>query len=775
MGEIEEPVSLKKLAAQVPGVLYQFRMRPDGSFCFPYASSGLRDVLAAEPEDVIEDASSVFELLSWEERQRVVDSIQESAMLMIPWRCVFMITHPLKGERWLQGDAKPERMSDGSVLWHGYIADITEREQERRALRESEARYRILAQYAPEAILIFDVEEDRFVDANQQAELLFGFSRAELIGRNVIGVSPVFQSDGTRSDVLLPQVLSRALNGETSVTEWVHLNNDGDEILCEVRIVAIPFGGKQLLRGSITDIRARKFAERRLQQFEAAIESSLSAIVVTDAEGRIAWVNDAFLKVLGYSAESEVIGRPFAHGFTDRAQAADVARAVFRDGAWTGELKGLRSDGSERTFAVQASVYDDPHGAPLGLVASFVDTTEEHRLQAQLLQAQRLESVGRLAGGVAHDFNNLLTVMKGYLELARLDQSEPQMLGHYLNEIHHAIDSASSLTRQLLVFSRRQVISPQALDLNSVVRRTMGMLHRILGEHILVHHLAGEGLGTVRFDPGQMEQVLVNLAVNARDAMPAGGDLTISTSNVQLSKKQAASMRGMKAGRHVLLRVSDTGTGMSESDREHVFEPFFTTKGPGEGTGLGLAMIHGAVTQNGGYIELDSELGVGTCFSIYLPEAAGEVSQADTITTVEDVGGGSERVLLVEDDDRLRSLTERLLIQLGYEVVSFEGGREALEWLESGMSDSGDDGGGTCCKTIDLLLTDVVMPRMDGWALASAVRELCPRMRVMFVSGYVGNVRKQVAAGWGGAPVLAKPFTRQSLARAVRLALDSQI
>lgn len=750
---------LEKLARQVPGVLYQYQLFPDGRSCFPFATHGLEDVYEVRPDEVLLDATPVFGRLHPDDLARVAESITVSATTLEPWRCTYRVCLPVRGERWLQGDARPERLPDGSTLWHGHISDITESARARQALRESEAHYRLLVDAAPEAIVVYDALSERFVDANQHAEQLFDMTRAALLASRVLDVSAAVQPDGRRSEDAAREYIGEALRGGSPVFEWLHRTAGGEQILCEVRLGSLPLAGRTMVRGSITDIRARRRLDDTLRQLEAAIASSLSAIAIADLAGTITYVNQATLSLWGFDTAEDVLGRSVSEFWSDLDAAAEVASALRARGSWNGELTAERANGGTRHLYLQASLFRDADGAPRGMLASFIDITEERHLRAQLEQAQRLETVGRLAGGVAHDFNNLLTVMKGFLELSlsELEPSAPVCAN--LHEIDHAVESAASLTRQLLAFSRKQAIAPRVLDLDEVVRRTLGMLQRLLGEHISVHYTTRSVVNLVRFDPGQAEQILVNLAANARDAMPDGGSVTIEISQLELDAASAGRHPGIAPGAYVLLRVADTGQGMSPETRDHAFEPFYTTKLPGHGTGLGLAMIHGAVSQNGGHIEIDSEVGRGTAFRIYLPRVDGESVTMREVPPVQ-VPRGTERILLVEDDRPLRRLTERLLRQFGYEVVAADGGEAALAWLAREEA------------PVDLLLTDVIMPRMNGKVLADRVCALRPEVRVLFMSGYTANVIEEPTVMRPGVEFLPKPFTMASLALRVREVLD---
>jgi two-component system cell cycle sensor histidine kinase/response regulator CckA len=384
---------------------------------------------------------------------------------------------------------------------------------------------------------------------------------------------------------------------------------------------------------------------------------------------------------------------------------------------------------------------------------------ERARLEESLAQAQKLESIGRLAGGVAHDFNNLLTVIGGNVSLALSDLGPDHPVRDYLVEGIRAVESAANLTRQLLTFSRKQVIDPRVINVNGVVSELEKMLRRLIGEDIDLQAMLDEGLGRTRVDVGQFEQILVNLAINARDAMPQGGKLTIETANVTIDEGYCRTHADAKPGRYVMLAVSDNGTGMDASVKEHVFEPFFTTKERGKGTGLGLAMVYGAVAQHGGHVEVYSEPGRGTTFKVYLPRVDDAV-QSPVPAGKEIARRGSETIWLVEDADPLRTLATRLLGRQGYRVQAFRDGGEALAALA------------TFADPIHLLLTDVVMPGMNGQTLAEQMWVVRPELKVLFTSGYTENVVVHHGVLKKGIHFLPKPYTPDVLADRVRRVLD---
>ncbi|MBL0173043.1 MAG: PAS domain S-box protein [Gemmatimonadaceae bacterium] len=749
---------LANLARQVPGVIYQFRLYPDGRSCFPFASDAIWDIYEVTPQEVHDDAAAVFGRLHPDDLDAVSASIARSSETLEPWSAEYRVVLPRQGVRWRSGLARPERLADGSTLWHGFITDITAQRNAQAALAESEQRYRVQIESAPEAIVVYDMDSGRFADANDNATKLFECDRTTLLQLSVSDVSPVRQPDGRLSVELAMPLIGRALAGESPVFEWTHRTVAGRDFPTEVRLVRLPSASHRLVRGSITDISERKRAEEDLRIKDKAIATSLNAIVIADAEGRVRYANPAFLQMWGYASESEIVGL-HATEFAEPQASAAALESVAATGSWQGELVARRQDGTSFDIVLSVSVVHDTDGRVMNFMGSIADVTESKRLQAQLHQSQKMQSVGRLAGGVAHDFNNLLTVMKGYLDLARTEVPTPSALAEDLAEVDRAVDSAASLTQQLLAFSRKQVISPRVLSLNESVTRMHGMLSRLLGEDIELFLSTSTDLGLVRFDPNQIEQLLINLAVNARDAMPNGGRLSLETANVLLDARSTRIHPDSPPGEYVMLTVSDTGTGMSAEVQSHLFEPFYTTKEPGRGTGLGLAMVYGAITQNGGHIEVDSQLGRGTRFRICLPRVQ-DSAAPDISPTTTRIPRGSETVVVVEDEDSIRALAVRVLVAQGYRVEAFRSGILALRAVAE--------------RTVspDLVLTDVIMPDMHGRDLANRLRELRPRLRILFASGYPEDVIAHHGVLDDDVDFLPKPYSMATLAQRVRDALD---
>ena len=431
------------------------------------------------------------------------------------------------------------------------------------------------------------------------------------------------------------------------------------------------------------------------------------------------------------------------------------AREYQESGVW----RHRKKDGTTTEVEIRSNPIDFG-GRPAQLVLSQ-DVTERRQLEQQLRQSQKMEAIGQLAGGVAHDFNNLLTAILGYSDLLATEVGEKSPLLESIDEIRKAGERAASLTRQLLAFSRRQVLEPKVLDLNALIVNLEKMLRRLIGEDVQLITVLDRAVGHVRADAGQIEQVILNLAVNARDAMPKGGTLTIETQDVELDEAYARNHVTVRPGSYVMLAVTDTGEGMSTETKSHLFEPFFTTKGQGKGTGLGLATVYGIVKQSGGYVWVYSELGRGTAFKVYLPRVEGTVEAIAARGPTSASLRGTENVLLVEDDQSVRTLTRILLETNGYTVLDAGGIEEALKIVR-------DHSG-----PIQLLLTDVVMPEMGGSDLAARVLALRPETRVIYMSGYTDDVVVRHGLVAEGLSFLQKPFTPEALARKVREVLDA--
>ena len=502
----------------------------------------------------------------------------------------------------------------------------------------------------------------------------------------------------------------------------------------------------------------RRAAEAERDRLAAVVEQAGESVVICDQEGRIVYINAAFTRITGYGAD-EVVGRQpsFLSAASQSAETtAAIGRAILEGRAWTGPSRDRRKDGTEHDMDLVISPRREESGNVVGSIVIGRDVSHERSLEAQLMQSQKLEAIGRLAGGVAHDFNNLLTAISGYAELLRseLESDDPKTAD--VVEIQRAATRATQLTAQLLAFSRRQILRPRPLDPQAVVSGITPMLRRLIGEDIEVVTRAKPGLGAVMADPSQLDQVLVNLALNARDAMPTGGRLEIDVDEIDLDEAFVEAHVGAHIGRHVVFRVRDTGVGMTPEVRAHAFEPFYTTKGPGKGTGLGLSTVLGIMEQSNGYLDIDSEPGQGTTFRLYLPGAALAAVDAPSRSGRDAGSPGIGTILVVEDEEPVRALVCRLLEKAGYVVLPAATGEQAFD------VEARHDG------PIDLLFTDVILPGMSGRELAGVLAIRRPGMPVLYASGY----NEEIAIARGvlepGISYLPKPYSGEEVLRRIR-------
>ncbi|UCF20552.1 MAG: response regulator [Gemmatimonadota bacterium] len=496
-----------------------------------------------------------------------------------------------------------------------------------------------------------------------------------------------------------------------------------------------------------------------------AVEQSAEAILITDTNGVIQYVNPSFSRITGYSQEEAVGETPrlVRSGRHDDPFYGQLWQTLLRGDVWSGNFINRRKDGTLYRQEATISPVRDSSGKIVNFVLAGRDVTREIELEEQLRQSQKMEAVGQLAGGIAHDFNNLLTAIMGNAELllANLNEDDPRRGD--LDEIRHAGARAARLTRQLLAFSRRQVMEPVILGLNEVVDNVSNLIQRLIGEPIELVTKLDEGLVQVLADPGQIEQVVLNLAVNARDAMPEGGRLLIETANVDLDEEYLGTHARVTPGSYVMLAISDTGVGMDEETRSRIFEPFFTTKASGKGTGLGLSTVYGIIKQSNGYIWVYSEPGRGTTFKIYLPQFGGkEPVERPGLRDMEgEVAVGGETALLVEDDDGVRAVVRRTLQSSGYTVLEARNAAQAERMARE------HDG------PIDFLVTDLVMPDMSGRELASRIAAYRPLLRVLYMSGYSDNAVLGEGMLTPEMEFLAKPFSQDKLLQKVRRILET--
>ena len=630
------------------------------------------------------------------------------------------------------------------------------------ALARSNAAHRLLFDASPQPLLVFDVSTLEILAANEAALRLFGYERDEFLRTRM--------SDLARDDHEAVKTRTARLGDAEAFRTRRYFRKDGTPVVVEFTSRVLTFEGRAARITVIKDITERFESEQTRALLAAIVQSSNDSMVSVRLDGTISSWNAAAERLFGYEAD-EALGRPYdliVPVARREEELARTRRVIEGEVAAEYETSRVRKDGREVPVSVSIAPLLDSAGHVVGLSRTARDLTAqrkaEHMLQRteeQLRQAQKMEAVGRLAGGIAHDFNNMLSVILSYCAMVTDELPADSPIAGDLEEIRRAGVRAADLTRQLLVFSRQQVVEPKALDLNVVLSGMRKMLERLVGEDVAVTVRGTPDLASIRADPSNVEQVIMNLVVNARDAMPAGGALTIETANVDLDADHAVEHVGTTPGPHVMLAVTDTGVGMDRATQARIFEPFFTTKGPGKGTGLGLSTVFGIVQQCGGSVWVESEPGKGTTFKVYFPKV--DVKSDPPATEAHPVAHpGQETVLLVEDEAQVRAVAMGILKRSGYRVLVAETPAGALGLCRE------HDG------SIDLLLTDVVMPQMSGAELAREAGELRPSMRVLFMSGYTDDhaVRQRVLES--GLALLQKPFTPESLTRRVRDVLSGR-
>ncbi|HLY61388.1 MAG TPA: PAS domain S-box protein [Terriglobia bacterium] len=658
---------------------------------------------------------------------------------------------------------KVVQLADGAASF-GFFWDLTERQQAERALTERERQLVEAQRLAGVGSWEWDVKtaavtwsrelyklagfdpDQSWPDFQKEYHAIYPpetWARLDAAGRETMKTGAPFEVEGY-------------INVADGTKKWIISRGavDYDADRQPVR-----------LRGTVQDITERKRAEEALrdseERYRLLFERNFAGVTRTTLDGRVLECNQSFARIYGYDSIEEVLPLNVRDFYYEDSGRDEFLNRLMKEKVVVGyEYRARRKDGKSAWVLISSSLIEEEKQGTT-ILSTVLDITRWRELGEQLRQAQKMDAVGRLAGGVAHDFNNMLQIINGYSELL-LDELPAQDPSRDLvKEIKNSVDRSASLTRQLLAFSRQQVMTPEIVDLNKVIINSNKMVRRLIGEHIELISVEGVDLSRVRVDSGRIDQVILNLAVNARDAMPDGGRLTVETANVQVDEDFARGHIPMTPGPYVMLKVSDTGCGMDADTKIRIFEPFFTTKEKGKGTGLGLATVYGIIKQSGGYVWVESELGQGTAFTIYFPPSENAI-QIKEATIEAEILGGSETVLIVEDEKDIRWLMRKAVEAKGYTVLEAHDGTEALHVAEQHPG------------AIHLLLTDMVMPGISGRALADQLADRRPELKVLYMSGYTGDSLNRQDALELGAAFLQKPFAPDSLARKVREVLDAQ-
>lgn len=766
---------------------YIFRVRDDGELYQEWCSGGIQKLTGFDPEE-IDDRGGWTTLvhpddlpIMRERSVRLLDGYDHT--------CEFRIIRKEGGVRWLRDHGRPlqDDAQDRMVTVVGAVQDITKSRRDKDQLRTRRVRLEAIIRHAPVGIVQIDKEE-RVLLWNSAAESIFGWTAVEILGKPLPFIPPDKREE---ADYLRTQFMEgKVLLGR----HLIRRRKDGS--LINIQLSSSPiFGEDGSVQGSIavilditesTRTKQELRAERRFA--EVLLDTSPAFFVLIEANGRTLRMNKAMLDALEYSAQ-EVEGADYLRNFVppeEHSRVAKVFESITKQSVAPPNENHIISrsgrmylvDWRGRSVLKTSGEVDFFVGVGVDITERRRAEEEHQKLERQLLQAQRMEAVGLLAGGVAHDFNNMLQSILGNTELALQDAPTTSRLHDYLMEIHKAAEHSSNLTRQLLAFARRQTIAPKILDLNETVSGMIGMMSRLIGEAINLVWRPGRQLWSVYMDPSQVDQILANLVVNARDAIVSTGAVVIETDNRSIDGRYCLDHPVSDPGDYVLLSVSDTGRGIDPEILAQVFDPFFTTKGVGEGTGLGLSTVYGIVQQNQGFINIYTEPGKGSTFTIYLPRHAGHTATSSTSRDVRSLPRGTETILVVEDEPTILDLSRRQLTALGYRVLTAGGPQQALS-LAQVFSDS-----------IHLLLTDVIMPEMDGRELAvrlaaaradgdeaaahsaDTITSATPPLKRLFMSGYTADVIAHHGVLETGVHFLQKPFTIATLAAKVREVLD---
>ena len=633
----------------------------------------------------------------------------------------------------------------------------------------------VLFQKSRTPLIVMDSLTYRYIDCNEAAVKIYGYhSKEDVLNKTPLDVSAPVQYDGRTAEAVAREKIEIALREGEIFFEWRHKRPSGEEWDAEVHLMAFEFSGRKMLQFSLLDISERKQSQFKFQEaydtYRGMLNSITEAVYIQDEYGRFLDVNHAVEVFYGYPHDYFIGKSPeflSAPGKNDISHVIVCLKKAYGGEPQQFEFWAMRKNGT--IFPKEVTVAPCMYFGKKAVIAVARDITErknaeeeQKKLQNQLQQAMKMEALGRLAGGIAHDFNNLLTAIIGNATLAALQTDKSLPVFGKINEIRKAAESAASLTRQLLAFSRKQMVEPKLVNIDDLLSVVSEMLRRVIGEDIILDVRRSNKPVTCIADQAQFEQIILNLAVNARDAMPNGGKIVIETDIVILDHHYCHEHPYVKQGEYVMLAISDTGHGISKENMKHIFEPFFTTKSLGHGTGLGLATIYGAVKQAGGSIEVYSEEGIGTTFKMYLPFIPGTPVDVVSEPIKDDIIGGNETILLVEDEPAVREFTISFLKEIGYTVIQAASGEAALKELANFNG------------KLDFVLSDVVMPGMNGKELVEKVVQKFPKVKILYASGYTRNVIAHHGIIEEGVNFIGKPYTPHSLAAKIRSLLDAK-
>jgi two-component system, cell cycle sensor histidine kinase and response regulator CckA len=730
-----------------------------------YISPGYELVWGRSTESLYNHPHQWVEAILPEERERVFEVFGGLMGSQAEVNVEYQISRPDGTVRWVQDRGFQVRDAAGNLVrLAGIATDITERKQNEEALQRQKTELRVLFDLMP-AMIFFKDTKNGILRVNKRFAETVGKSVEEIEGK------PYLEIESEEAAMFYADDLEVIQSGlpKLGIVETIR-NREGQEIWMQTDKVPVCDKDGQVVGIVVMcqDITERKRAEQTLLLLNSAVLQSKESILITDAEldqpgPRVIFVNPAFTKMTGYTAE-ETIGktpRILQGPHTDKTVLSRLRQNLARGEVFEGEAINYRKDGTEFDLEWQVAPIRSASGTITHFLAMQRDITVRKRLEAKLVQSQKMETVGKLAGGVAHEFNSIMTAIIGQSELLLDDLSTGSPLTKNATEIRKAAVRAATLTRQLLAYGRKQFLKPEIIDLNRLIASMEGMFHHLMGGDVDTQMVPGPGLHAVRADAGQLEQVIMNMAINAHEAMPNGGKFMLETANISFDQESVGHYPELKSGDYVMLALTDTGMGMSPEVKARVFEPFFSTKAVGQGTGLGLSTCYGIIKQSGGHISVYSELARGATFKIYLPQVEQQAKIPTHPLASPGLPRGTETILLVEDDPALREMAATLLRRLGYTVLAAANGIEALSLKQ--QRDIGH---------VDLLFTDVVMPHMSGKELSERVQAIFPHTKVLFTSAYTENAIIHQGVLNKGLALLQKPFTPSALAHKLREVLD---
>ena len=636
---------------------------------------------------------------------------------------------------------------------------IKELNKKMASLEVSEAQYRDIFESSGEGILIADIETTQFVSCNKAFCEMLGYSEEEVIKMKVSDLHPTEELKN-----VIEKFQAQARGEIKLATDIPCVKKDKTVILTNVCTGTVMFNQKQHNIGFFTDISEKRQLMESYNKLTLAIEQANEVIVITDLNGLVQYVNPAFERISGYTKEEALGHNPNINKGLGQSEAyyKQMWETISTGNVWTGHFYNKKKDGTEYEEEATISPVRNNDGEIISYVAVKRDVTHEAQLESQLRQAQKMEAIGLLAGGLAHDFNNILQVISGYIDIVLSDDQLDDGHKHDLEEVKNASRMASDLTARILSFSRRQAINPVNLNLHELVDNTAKMLQRTIGEHVALKIVHGKNsLGTALADPAQIEQILINLCINARDAIQDHGTITVTIDSITPGEQHRPNLLLGKDSKCVLLKVSDTGIGMSRSIQEKVFDPFFTTKEPGKGTGLGLASTYGIVKQHKGDIQVHSAPGLGTSFTIYLPEIEVEQALAEEKLAKIKTKGGNETILIAEDHNDVRNFVDRILTKAGYTTITAVDGEDAINLFDANKD------------IIDFALLDIIMPKLSGYGVLKHIQQHDANFKFLFTSGYTDGTIPTNLETDEEYELLSKPYSPPELLTRVRAILDA--